>query len=935
MVCPYVPNRRKDVRTAEKLLIMLSFVLTVPSLQSSFAKDSSLILQYDFDSAAGTNAVDKSGNDHTGEIIGQCKWSSDEAKKGLLFNGTGNYINCGNNYNVSDAGTIAVWFYPNALQGGLVSWSTGTGWNDYRLTLACNNNSFFCCIANGKDCRILYDTDPFETEKWHCLVFTFDGKIINYYRNGALKVPAPQKETLKPNISNIPMYIGKCTGIGKEYFDGIISEVKVYNRALTSEEVLDSYRKGAKKRKLNIKTVCILDAKAYPGPGKIFAKLDIRLLEPLPSGVKLTSCLTKPESKNTIQCGNITKIPVYCDIGYVAVFDVQRLDAGDYTVHAGLLDENGKITCESKKNVNWTGQPKEFENVNVLNNLVFELLNIDAGDKKDINDKYVFTNPWKRWVFIRTESEIKDKGELYILIDTEQVESAVITCDNKTQNTEEAMRYLDGGKHTLKIIKKGDVSIRKIIIRSIPMLHYAYYDAHPYVAPFGPYDWNFLSRHILPNVNTILSCFGDDSQAPGLEKWRKSGRHWFSTIQRPRNPAVDESGVKQVFDKFTKPLQNPLRDGVIIDEFGESSELIYDVYTKAVLSISSNALFPKKVLAAYSTGLYGAKQSRDFGEALVKGNGYIARENYLPERMIEHSAVEGIGVNIQDINAWEKSIPGVTRNLIWVYGLMNIPPESCNIDPTSDFRAYMDMQTQGLAVLPEFFGLGGIQWYHSSYSDEENLRLVGKLFRNYALEGHIEQFINDPYKLTHIMNPDFKNGVEHWDIAPAKENSIEPKSFAGYGCLQGRWRNNKEGDTFLVTKRSGKKPNMFSQKIKNLKPGKLYSLKMITGDYQDLIQGSTNKIMHSANVKIKNAEILTDAKDSFQYPVSTIHSVKNFSGGNHFWINYHWRVFRAKGATAALTVSDWKDDENPGGPVGQELMFNFIELQPFLENTVK
>ena len=49
-------------------------------------------------------------------------------------------------------------------------------------------------------------------------------------------------------------------------------------------------------------------------------------------------------------------------------------------------------------------------------------------------------------------------------------------------------------------------------------------------------------------------------------------------------------------------------------------------------------------------------------------------------------------------------------------------------------------------------------------------------------------------------------------------------------------------------------------------------------------------------------------------------------------MNYHWRVFRAKQTTAQLTVTDWKNATTPGGPSGQELMFNFFEVQPYFEN---
>ena len=47
-------------------------------------------------------------------------------------------------------------------------------------------------------------------------------------------------------------------------------------------------------------------------------------------------------------------------------------------------------------------------------------------------------------------------------------------------------------------------------------------------------------------------------------------------------------------------------------------------------------------------------------------------------------------------------------------------------------------------------------------------------------------------------------------------------------------------------------------------------------------------------------------------------------------MNYHWHVFRAQKNTATLTVSDWTTEKEPGGPIGQELMFNFIEIQPYL-----
>ncbi|PYJ07940.1 MAG: hypothetical protein DME25_02640 [Verrucomicrobia bacterium] len=49
------------------------------------------------------------------------------------------------------------------------------------------------------------------------------------------------------------------------------------------------------------------------------------------------------------------------------------------------------------------------------------------------------------------------------------------------------------------------------------------------------------------------------------------------------------------------------------------------------------------------------------------------------------------------------------------------------------------------------------------------------------------------------------------------------------------------------------------------------------------------------------------------------------------WITYHWKVFRAKTATARVTVSDWRGERKAEEAYGQEQTFNFLEIQPYHE----
>ena len=136
------------------------------------------------------------------------------------------------------------------------------------------------------------------------------------------------------------------------------------------------------------------------------------------------------------------------------------------------------------------------------------------------------------------------------------------------------------------------------------------------------------------------------------------------------------------------------------------------------------------------------------------------------------------------------------------------------------------------------------------------------------------------------------------------------------------------GDTFLRMKRSAKGPNTFSQTIKDLEPGRLYSMKMFSCDYKDLVdprpkkQDETFKFIGS--IIFEGVQI--DAKRSFAEMYSS-----NPEPKIPVWITYHWKVFRAKGTTAKLTVSDWPETHGTRESFGQEQIFNFLEIQPYHE----
>jgi 1-acyl-sn-glycerol-3-phosphate acyltransferase len=105
-------------------------------------------------------------------------------------------------------------------------------------------------------------------------------------------------------------------------------------------------------------------------------------------------------------------------------------------------------------------------------------------------------------------------------------------------------------------------------------------------------------------------------------------------------------------------------------------------------------------------------------------------------------------------------------------------------------------------------------------------------------------------------------------------------------------------------------------------------MKMFSCDYNDLVNPKAKKLEEATrftgSVQIGGVDV--DMKRSFTEIYSSTPEPKI-----PVCITFFWKVFRAKAATAKLTVSDWQNEKEPGAPIGQEQTFNFVEIQPYRE----
>ncbi|RCV64106.1 PKD repeat-containing protein [Methanophagales archaeon] len=213
---------------------------TTASLPSS-----ELVADWHLDEGSGITAVDSSGNGNDGTLINTPVWVDGKVGKGLSFDGTNDYVDCGLGSSLKITGAITV--------GAWVNWSgnanpyivTKTGDSDHRsYDLSGNPGGRVEFRVGGADCNTIKSSGTvlIPTGEWVYLVGTYEpSSYVRLFVNGALakentaSIPAVQGD------NGLPWYIG-ARGGGQGSFNGVIDEVEIYNRALSEEEIRADYK---------------------------------------------------------------------------------------------------------------------------------------------------------------------------------------------------------------------------------------------------------------------------------------------------------------------------------------------------------------------------------------------------------------------------------------------------------------------------------------------------------------------------------------------------------------------------------------------------------------------------------------------------------------------------------------------------------------------
>jgi hypothetical protein len=210
------------------------FSLTIidPTDTDLYGWEEGLVAHWKFDDGSGSDANDSVGTNH-GTLNGDPTWTTGRIGGALSFDGAGDYVSV-------DPITTLARDTLSVLAWVSVDESAGI-WNPVLMQHDLNNNGYYFYIANDRPSFYLIDDAGFaqaaslevlNSNQWYHVAVTNDGSDLKLYVDGKLKASGSSAGMTGVNYD---AYIG-CEPVSLLYFNGLIDDVRIYNRAVSESE---------------------------------------------------------------------------------------------------------------------------------------------------------------------------------------------------------------------------------------------------------------------------------------------------------------------------------------------------------------------------------------------------------------------------------------------------------------------------------------------------------------------------------------------------------------------------------------------------------------------------------------------------------------------------------------------------------------------------
>jgi hypothetical protein len=208
------------------------------------------VVHLPLDEGSGTVAGDISGLGNDGTLTNGAEFeanSGDGSPYSVRFDGLNDYIDLGS-VDVNGSGlTLATWFNADSYPGPskdprLISKASGTRANEHVFMLSTVGSGSAVRLRarvriGGQTTTLIASSGDLLTGVWHHAAVTYDGSFLRLYLDGVEVGSTPLSGEVDVDAS-IPVAIGaQPAGAGNRFFDGLMDDVRIVQRALSSSEI--------------------------------------------------------------------------------------------------------------------------------------------------------------------------------------------------------------------------------------------------------------------------------------------------------------------------------------------------------------------------------------------------------------------------------------------------------------------------------------------------------------------------------------------------------------------------------------------------------------------------------------------------------------------------------------------------------------------------
>jgi hypothetical protein len=189
------------------------------------------------------NSFDETDNINDGVTSGDITYSTTQVKKGtasIRLNGSNAYVKLPASVADRKVMTIATWAYINSQTSWMRVFDFGNNTNQYMFFTPNNGKEARFVMKNNGNEQIL-SADKLSTG-WHHISVAISGDNVALYIDGEMKASSSTITIRPSDIRPRLNYIGRSQFSADPLFYGYIDDFRIYNYALSSEDVKKLYK---------------------------------------------------------------------------------------------------------------------------------------------------------------------------------------------------------------------------------------------------------------------------------------------------------------------------------------------------------------------------------------------------------------------------------------------------------------------------------------------------------------------------------------------------------------------------------------------------------------------------------------------------------------------------------------------------------------------